>query len=53
MIICIKSIDVNLLKIDFGNEKVIKFAYFPMKDHNPGPIPTIFKLTIDAILFLL
>ena len=48
-----KSINVNILRIKCPNEQVIKFAYFPMKDHNPGPVPIIFKFTVDAALFLL
>ena len=33
-------------------ERPIQFAYFPMMDHNPGPLPIIFKFAIDAVLFL-
>lgn len=27
-------------------------AYFPFKDHNPGPVDKVFKLCLDAVLYL-
>ena len=46
-----KFVDVNLLQLE-TKEKAINFAYFPMMDHNPGPLPIIFKFVVDAALFL-
>ena len=44
---------------DFVNTKVlsltggkIKLAYFPFIDHQPGPIDKVFKLVLDAMLYL-
>lgn len=44
--------DVNVLKIKSKENQEIKLGYFPMMDHNPGPLPMIFKFAIDAVLFL-
>lgn len=46
-----KFVDVNMLSMD-TKDRSVQFAYFPMMDHNPGPLPLIFKFSIDAILFL-
>ncbi len=46
-----KFVDVNLLQLE-TKERPINFAYFPMMDHNPGPLPIIFKFVVDAALFL-
>ena len=48
-----KFVNPQILKIETGNgEKDVKLAYFPMMDHNPGPVPIIFKFVIDALLYL-
>jgi phosphatidylinositol-3,4,5-trisphosphate 3-phosphatase/dual-specificity protein phosphatase PTEN len=47
-------IDKNLLNMagcNFGITSV-PVAYFPMMDHNPGPLKMIFYLCLDALLFL-
>ena len=31
---------------------MIKLAYFPFMDHNPGPIDKVFQLVLDAMLYL-
>ena len=43
--------DVNVLRLK-SNRQEVKLAYFPMMDHNPGPLPMIFKFAVDAVLFL-
>ncbi len=30
----------------------MRFAYFPMMDHNPGPVPIIFRFALDVAMFL-
>jgi phosphatidylinositol-3,4,5-trisphosphate 3-phosphatase/dual-specificity protein phosphatase PTEN len=35
-----------------GLNRTLRLAYFPMMDHNPGPVPIILKFTIDAVLYL-
>ena len=49
-----KFVDVNTLRLKaHGEEKrQIKLAYFPMMDHNPGPLQMIVKFAIDAVLYL-
>jgi phosphatidylinositol-3,4,5-trisphosphate 3-phosphatase/dual-specificity protein phosphatase PTEN len=48
-----KFVNVNILKLETdGDDRKVKLAYFPMMDHNPGPLPIIFKFAIDAILYL-
>ena len=49
----------NMCNDDFVNTKVlsladgkIKLAYFPFMDHMPGPLSKIFKLVMDAVLYL-
>ena len=45
-------IDKNILKdYDFKVKKV-NCAYFPMMDHNPGPLKMVFYLCLDALLYL-
>ena len=40
-------IDMNQL-----SHKDIKIAYFPMADHNPGPVKLMFQFVMDMVLFL-
>lgn len=48
-----KFVNPNILQLDApGLERKIKLAYFPMMDHNPGPVAIIFKFCIDAVLYL-
>lgn len=48
-----KFVNPNVLQLDTPEgERNIKLAYFPMMDHNPGPIPIILKFNIDLILWL-
>ena len=48
-----KYVDPNILELNCpGLDRKIKLAYFPMMDHNPGPVPIIFKFCIDAVLYL-
>lgn len=48
-----KFVNPNILQLDTpGIDRKIRLAYFPMMDHNPGPIPIIFKFNIDAVLYL-
>jgi protein-tyrosine phosphatase len=48
-----KFVNPNILQLDTpGLDRKIKLAYFPMMDHNPGPVPIIFRFTIDAVLYL-
>lgn len=51
-----KFVDLNMLSLPVNIDSKIKteisFAYFPMMDHNPGPIPIIFKFVMDAAMFL-
>ena len=48
-----KFVNVNVLSLNIpGIDRSIRLAYFPMMDHNPGPVPLIFKFTVDAVLYL-
>ena len=42
-------VNMNRLKLAEGKVDV---AYFPMMDHNPGPIASVFKITLDVVIFL-
>ena len=42
-------VDTKILRI---GDKDVRLAYFPFMDHNPGPISAIFKLSLDALLYL-
>jgi phosphatidylinositol-3,4,5-trisphosphate 3-phosphatase/dual-specificity protein phosphatase PTEN len=44
-----RFIDINMLSI--SNTK-IRVAYFPMMDHNPGPVKLLFYFIMDLIIFL-
>ena len=44
-----KFVNTSLLSLGDGQ---VKLAYFPFMDHNPGPLLLIFKLALDALLFL-
>jgi phosphatidylinositol-3,4,5-trisphosphate 3-phosphatase/dual-specificity protein phosphatase PTEN len=42
-----------MLKLETPSlDRDIRIGYFPMMDHNPGPVPIIFKFVIDAILYM-
>jgi phosphatidylinositol-3,4,5-trisphosphate 3-phosphatase/dual-specificity protein phosphatase PTEN len=43
-------VDTNQLTAK--DNKKVKVAYFPMMDHNPGPLSYIFKFCLDVSLFL-
>jgi phosphatidylinositol-3,4,5-trisphosphate 3-phosphatase/dual-specificity protein phosphatase PTEN len=48
-----KFVDPQVLRLETpAQDRDVRLAYFPMMDHNPGPIPTIFKFVIDAVLYL-
>jgi phosphatidylinositol-3,4,5-trisphosphate 3-phosphatase and dual-specificity protein phosphatase PTEN len=47
-----KFVDVDILRLKTKRKQNIKLAYFPMMDHNPGPLPMVFKFAIDAVIFL-
>ena len=38
--------------MELSNNKKVKCAYFPMMDHNPGPISYMFTFVCDAVLFM-
>ena len=42
-------VDTKVLSLADG---MIKLAYFPFMDHNPGPINKVFQLVLDAMLYL-
>ena len=42
-------VDSSELTLEGG---AIKLAYFPFMDHNPGPVNKVFKLALDAVLYL-
>lgn len=41
---------INTEKINFKGD--IRVSYFPMMDHNPGSVTTLFQFTLDACLYL-
>ena len=42
-------VDANELALAGG---AIRLAYFPFLDHNPGPVNKVFKLALDAVMYL-
>ena len=44
-----KFVNTKVLSLADG---MIKLAYFPFMDHNPGPIDKVFQLVLDAMLYL-
>ena len=48
-----KFVDPNILEVATAPQDVkVRLAYFPMMDHNPGPLPIIWKFIVDAVLYL-
>lgn len=48
-----KFVDPNVLEVGTQpQDEKVRLAYFPMMDHNPGPLPIIWKFIVDAVLYL-
>lgn len=43
---------IDLNQLQFNNHGEIRAAYFPMADHNPGPVKLLFHFVMDLALYL-
>lgn len=47
------DLNIDMKKLKFGVElSDVKIAYFPIADHNPGPLKLLFHFVMDMVLFL-